>query len=85
MLLSLCREQLHPDECATVQEIICGLQAAQPRAVPDGWSGWCTKYPGRLPKLWGAREIAELNYYPEEGQRLFQVAELAAPQPGEPS
>jgi len=35
MLLSLCQEQLHPDEYATVQEIICGLQAAQPRVIPN--------------------------------------------------
>lgn len=52
---------------------------ASPAGVPDGWSGWCTQMPGRLPKLWGAIEVAELNYYPEDGWRLFKVVEVAAP------
>ncbi|HEL4403689.1 TPA: hypothetical protein UNK09_001915 [Stenotrophomonas maltophilia] len=41
----------------------------------DGWSGWATQYPNKMPKLCGAREIAELNHYPEEGQRLIFLAE----------
>lgn len=41
----------------------------------DGWSGWATQYPNKMPKLYGAREIAELNHYPEEGQRLIFLAE----------
>ncbi|CAH0175516.1 hypothetical protein [Stenotrophomonas lactitubi] len=41
----------------------------------DGWSGWATQYPGKMPKLCGAREIAELNHYPEEGQRLIFLSE----------
>ncbi|MGX2089209.1 hypothetical protein [Xanthomonas axonopodis] len=56
--------------------------AAAPAAVPvdgEGWSGWATQYPGKMPVLHGAREIAELNYYPEEGQRLLYLA--THPQP----
>ncbi|WP_329767347.1 hypothetical protein [Stenotrophomonas maltophilia] len=41
----------------------------------DGWTGWATQYPNKMPKLCGAREIAELNHYPEEGQRLLFLAE----------
>ncbi|UXA66062.1 hypothetical protein [Xanthomonas prunicola] len=57
-------------------------EAPAPAAVPvdgEGWSGWATQYPGKMPVLHGAREIAELNYYPEEGQRLLYLA--THPQP----
>lgn len=47
----------------------------------EGWSGWATQYRGKMPKLWGAREIAELNYYPGEGARLIFLQEVAAPSP----
>ncbi|HCW1005729.1 hypothetical protein [Pseudomonas aeruginosa] len=43
--------------------------------VPDGWSGWATQYPGRMPTLFGTREIAELNWHPEEGARLIRLIE----------
>lgn len=47
-----------------------------------GWSGWAVQYPGEMPKLYGAREIAELNFYPEEGARLIHLME-AAPRSGD--
>ena len=56
-------------------------QAGAPVGVPAGWSGWATQYRGKMPKLWGAREIAELNYYPGEGARLIFLQEVAAPSP----
>lgn len=46
---------------------------------PTAWSGWATQYPGKLPKLWGTREIAELNFDGENGQRIFMVAEFLKP------
>ncbi|MCS3807854.1 hypothetical protein [Xanthomonas sp. 4461] len=55
-----------------------------PAAVPvddEGWSGWATQYPGKAPVLRGAREIAELNYYPEEGQRLLFLTSATPPAP----
>ena len=58
--------------------------AGRAGALPDGWSGWATQYPGKLPKLFGAREIAELNHYPEEGARLIYLIE-AAPIPQQPA
>ncbi|WP_207785181.1 hypothetical protein [Stenotrophomonas maltophilia] len=52
------------------------LAARQP--VGEGWSGWATQYAGKMPKLYGAREIAELNHYPDEGQRLIFLTEQPA-------
>lgn len=63
------REDLaHPATLATVKHGGC-VQ------LGDGWSGWATQYPGKMPKLCGARELAELNHYPEEGQRLIFLSE----------
>lgn len=45
----------------------------------DSWSGWATQTPGRMPVLYGAKEIAELNWYPEEGQRLIFLKEAKPP------
>ncbi|WP_160286349.1 hypothetical protein [Pseudomonas knackmussii] len=56
---------------------------AQAGRVPEGWSGWVTQYPNSMPKLWGDRRIAELNWHPEQGQHMFRVVEVeraAAPQ-----
>lgn len=61
-------------------------QAAQAGRLANGYTGWVTQYPGRAAKLWGSREIAELNWWPEDGQQLFRVVEVeriaAAPAPG---
>lgn len=55
------------------------LYAAPPaQAVVEGWSGWATQYPGAMPKLYGAREIAEVNHHPEEGQRMIFLSEQPA-------
>jgi hypothetical protein len=55
------------------------LELAARQPVEKGWSGWATQYPGKVPVIRGAREIAELNHYPEEGQRLIFLAEQPAP------
>ncbi|HDS1582001.1 TPA: hypothetical protein QEL15_004117 [Stenotrophomonas maltophilia] len=44
-------------------------------SLGSGWTGWATQYPGKMPKLYGAREIAEVNHHPEEGQRLIFLSE----------
>lgn len=46
------------------------------KADGDGWSGWATQYPGKMPKLYGAREIAELNWHPGEGAALIRLVEV---------
>lgn len=48
-----------------------------------GWSGWACQYPGKLPRLYGAREIAELNCDTENGDRMLFLSEYAAPQTSE--
>lgn len=70
-------------ECWKIQEAIAA-QAQQPVSGADGlrdqgkpWSGWACQYPGKLPRLYGDKAIAELNHHPEEGDRLFQLAECA--------
>lgn len=45
-------------------------------STAEAWSGWVTQYPGKMPVLRGSKEIAELNYYPEEGMRMFLVREV---------
>lgn len=43
-------------------------------AAPQGdstWSGWACQYPDSMPRVYGAREIAELNWYPCDGDRLL--------------
>ena len=42
-----------------------------------GWSGWAVQYEGKPPKLFGAKEIAELNFNPEENCRLIFLREVS--------
>lgn len=56
--------------------------AASP-ANNQGWSGWACQYPGKLPRLYGARELAELNCDPGNGDRMLLLSENAAPQASE--
>lgn len=60
---------------------IASLAAApQPSAEAAlGWSGWACQYPGSLPRLYGAREIAEVNLDASGGDRLLYLVE-ATPQ-----
>lgn len=53
---------------------------AEAPAVPvaSGWSGWACQYHGKIPRLYGAREIAEVNHYPEQGDRMFLLVEAGA-------
>ena len=43
------------------------------------WTGWACQYPDKMPRLYGSREIAELNCDPENGDRLLFLA--SSPQP----
>lgn len=53
-----------------------GIAARQP--VGHGWSGWATQKPGSMPKLWGTREIAELNHDLTGDSRLIFLSEQPA-------
>lgn len=43
------------------------------------WSGWACQYPGKLPRLYGAREIAELNCDKDNGDQLIFLSTHPAP------
>ena len=67
-----------------ISEALNAAQAEQPvsgddRLLVQGdpWSGWACQYPGKLPRLYGDKAIAELNHHPTEGDRLFQLVEGA--------
>lgn len=45
-----------------------------------GWSGWACQYPNKLPRLYGAKEIAQLNCDAANGDRVLFLSEHAAPQ-----
>lgn len=64
-------EELPPFD-ATVERVCDPVRGA----AAEGWSGWATQYPGKLPKLYGAEEIARLNWHPRDGQDLIRVAEM---------
>ena len=65
------------------------LQAAQPKwhppetvqGEPVAWSGWGCQHPGKMPRLYGERRIAELNCDWENGDQVLHFT--AAPQPTE--
>ncbi|PJL60654.1 hypothetical protein [Stenotrophomonas maltophilia] len=59
----------------TDKKTLADVQPGGMVRLGDGWTGWATQYPNKMPKLCGAREIAELNHYPEEGQRLIFLTE----------
>jgi hypothetical protein len=59
-------------------EMKAALAARQPGAQVPGWSGWATQKPGHMPKLWGTREIAELNHDLTGDARLIFLSEQPA-------
>lgn len=48
---------------------------------PVAWSGWGCQYPGKMPRLYGERHIAELNCDWENGDHVLHFT--ATPQPAE--
>lgn len=56
---------------AAVRYTIAATAPLQPRTPEPQWSGWACQYPGKLPRLYGAREIAELNLDEENGDQLL--------------
>lgn len=44
------------------------------------WAGWACQYPGKLPRLYGAREIAEVNCDRENGDTLIYLQSSVAHQ-----
>jgi hypothetical protein len=52
-----------------------------PAAKDGDWSGWATHVEGKLPKLYGDRGIAELNWDKENGADLIKLAVSARVKP----
>lgn len=52
--------------------------ASVPQDVEE-WSGWACQYPDSMPRLYGAKTIAEVNFDPENGGRLLFLAEQHLP------
>lgn len=59
---------------ARMIESLATTQPTSELGTPSPWSGWACQYPGKLPRLYGAREIAEVNCDHENGDRLFFLA-----------
>ncbi|EJC65844.1 hypothetical protein QWA_03260 [Alcaligenes faecalis subsp. faecalis NCIB 8687] len=65
-------------EIEALRKEIETLRAQQPISGADGlrdqgktWSGWACQYPGKLPRLYGEKDIAVANHHPEDGDRLI--------------
>ncbi|MBB3802010.1 hypothetical protein FHR47_002258 [Xanthomonas arboricola] len=73
---------VEPQQFVRYDDYIAACQPVGQEPVDGGgWSGWATQYPGKMPVLHGARMIAHLNYYPEEGQRLLFLTSATPPAP----
>ena len=65
-----------------VETVLLALQAidalppVSTAASTQGISYWAVQYPGSMPKLYGARHFAELNWYPDEGAELVRLQEV---------
>ncbi|MFY3302620.1 dATP/dGTP pyrophosphohydrolase domain-containing protein [Achromobacter xylosoxidans] len=57
-----------------------GQKSAPVAGEAQGWSGWACQYPNKLPRLYGAKEIAQLNCDAANGDRVLFLSEHAAPQ-----
>lgn len=66
---------------AHIEGVLKELAAHTVQGEPVAWSGWGCQYPGKMPRLYGDRCIAELNCDRENGDQLLHFT--AAPQPAE--
>lgn len=69
----------HPawvDAARKVIESSSAPQGEAKRQAGEGMSYWAVQMPGKLPKLYGAHAIAELNWYPNEGGDLVRLQEV---------
>lgn len=69
--------------CRESKEVYRAMISAAPavQGEPVAWSGWGCQYPGKMPRLYGDRRIAELNCDWENGDQVLYFT--AAPQPAE--
>ena len=65
-------------------EIVAAIRELKEQALTQqrgggnwpGMSYWAVQLPGKMPKLYGVRSIAELNWYPDEGAELIRLQEI---------
>ena len=55
-------------------------QAQEDAPVGFAWSGWACMYPGKLPRLYGALEIASVNLDAANGDQLIHLSTSPGPQ-----
>ena len=48
------------------------------------WSGWACQYPGEMPRLYGNKWFAEMNWDPENGDRLMFLSSPPEPRVRKP-
>lgn len=60
---------------AAGEDLMQRCRAAGSTVGSQGWSGWACQYPGKLPRLYGTREIAGLNCDVENGDRVLFLSE----------
>ena len=53
---------------------LAATQAQEDAPVGFAWSGWACMYPGKLPRLYGALEIASVNLDAANGDRLIHLS-----------
>ena len=54
-------------------------QAQEDAPVGFAWSGWACMYPGKLPRLYGALEIASVNLDAANGDQLIHLSTSPGP------
>lgn len=84
------RKGRHLKECAQLEAEWASLKQMkeayeadrQRRVEPVVWVVWGCQYPGKIPRLYGDRSIAELNCDRENGDQMLFLT--GTPQPAEP-
>jgi hypothetical protein len=73
------RDDLADYVYAAAHDLLQAVPAMQKE--PIAWSGWGCQHPGKMPRLYGERRIAELNCDWENGDQVLYFT--ATPQPTE--
>lgn len=81
MYADYCKQFVH-NHADTIRQM-CLAASAGALEVPGSTlpesisrSYWATQFPGKMPKLYGAHAIANLNWNPQEGQWLLRLREV---------
>ena len=77
-MIEAARDQ-HEGEPYLPASLYKAMLAAAPavQGEPVAWSGWGCQYPGKMPRLYGDRHIAELNCDAENGDQVLYFTATA--------